>query len=705
MPHEHPDPPETFDLDSPDVYLNRELSWLEFNQRVFTEALDVRNPLVERVRFLAITANNLDEFLAKRVAWLRQLAPTSPGRRTVDGLTIVEQLHAVLTRCARMRRDLEAAWHGILEPALAGYGTRIVSFDRLDSVTQQELRDYFERSVFPVLTPLVVDVAHPFPLISAGSISVILDVKDPRTGEILFARVKVPPNRPRFVPVGDGTYVMLEDLITAHLWMLFPGVEISHTRVMRVLRSIELGEPGEAAEDVIELISRELERRRLADAVSLELTGDPGYVHEDLLLTELRLTPEDLIYCDGPLGLNDLRDLVADAPEDDQFPPLVQAIPPEIAAINSEDPESFFAMLRHRDVLVHHPYDSFDATVARFMELAARDPAVLGIKQTTYRTSRDSPILRSLMEASRRGKQVAALLELTARLDEENNIEWARRLEEVGAHVGYGNPGEKIHGKLSLIVRDEGDGVRLYAHIGTGNYNANTARLYEDFGLFTADPAICSDLLRVFNHLTGLADHLETTDLLVAPDNLREGLEERVYREMEHARAGRPARLIFKMNSLEDRAFTRLLYEAGQAGVQVDLIVRGISRIRPGVPGLSENIRVVSVIGRFLEHSRVYYFQNGDTPEYYIGSPDLMVRNLDERMEALVPIREPALQTRIHAFLERLLADRRQGWEQHDSGWNRDQTVSDDGTHEHLARASRGDTREAATAVGQSLPS
>jgi polyphosphate kinase len=684
MADESTTPPASFDLDSPDLYLNRELSWLDFNQRVFAEALDARNPLVERVRFLAITANNLDEFLAKRVAWLRQLARTNPGRHTVDGLTIVEQLSQVLTRSAQMRQEIEDAWHGVLEPALAERGTRVVAFESLDHDARSHLHDYFERSVYPVLTPLVVDVAHPFPLISAASVSVILDVRDPRTGEVLFARVKVPPNRPRFIPVGDASFVLLEDLITNHLDMLFPGVEISNRRMMRVLRSIELGEPGEAAEDVLDLISRELERRRLAETVSLELTEGRGYIHEELLLAELRLAPQDIVYCNGPLGLADLGQLVADVAEDELFPPLVQQIPPEFANASAEDPDGMFAMLRQRDVLVHHPYDSFDATVSRFIELAALDPSVLGIKQTTYRTSRDSPVMQSLMEASRRGKQVAACLELTARLDEENNIEWARRLEEAGVHVAYGNPGEKIHGKLCLVVREEGDGIQLYAHIGTGNYNSHTARLYEDFGLFTADPAICADLLRVFNHLTGLADHLETTDLLVGPDNLRAGLESRVQREIEHARAGRPARVIFKMNSLEDRRFTELLYRASQAGVQIDLIVRGVSRIRPGVPGLSEHIRVVSVIGRFLEHSRVYYFENDGSPECYIGSADLMVRNLDERMEALVPVRGPALQARICDILERLLTDRRQGWEQHDVEWVRDQSMSAPGTHERL---------------------
>ena len=669
-------PTTEIDLDAPSLYVNRELSWLEFNQRVLAEALDPRNRLLERLKFLAIASSNLDEFYTKRVGWLKRLLNADPRTRTVDGRTIAEQLELVLQRCAKMRRDMDTCWSMVLAPALAERGVRIVRFDELEIAAQQRLAAYFEQAIFPVLTPLVVDPAHPFPFISTGSLSLALNVRHPATGQDRFARIKVPQNRPRFLDAGSLRFVLVEDVIAAHVGMLFPGMEVTDWHAFRVLRSAEIGSPDEESEDLLALIESELRRRRLNDAVSLEISGSLG-LRKELLLEELQLDERDVYQTAGLLGLADLVQM-ADVPFPDLIDPsFVPVIPREFAA--AADAAALFATLRDHDILVHHPYDSFDSTVVRFIDDAARDPAVLAIKQTMYRTSPDSPILEALINAAGRGKQVAVLVELTARFDEANNIEWARKLERAGVHVAYGNPNRKIHCKISLVVREELGGVTMYAHIGTGNYNSRTARLYTDLGLFTSDPGICQDLVRAFNYLTGYADRVESTDLLVAPDNLRSELARRVHREMENAREGRPARIAFKMNALEDRDFTRLLYEASQAGVRVDLVIRGICRLRPGLPGLSENVRVVSIVGRFLEHSRVYSFQNGGDPEFFIGSADVMKRNLDERIEVLVPIRRPELKQRISSLLERMLNDRRQGWELHDTTWERDGTVSEPG--------------------------
>jgi polyphosphate kinase len=672
------------DDDDPVLYSNRESSWLDFNERVLNEADDPRNPLLERVRFLAISSSNLDEFYAKRIAWLKQAMRSSPNRRTVDGLTLAEQYGELVVRCAAMRRAIEARWRAVLAPALAAADIRIVDLKSLDASERRRLDEYFMSAVYPVLTPLVVDPSHPFPFISASSVSLALRIRDPRTGIERFGRVKVPQNRPRLVEAGEGRFVLLEDLIAGHLHVLFPGVEVVEHSMLRVLRSIEIETAsGEAAEDLLDLVEREVRRRRLAEAVCLEVTGTLTPEREELLLEELNLLPSDIVLCDGPLGLSDLQQIAGLDRPDLSFPPShPPATPPTFA--NVTDRAMFFSALHGEDILIHHPYESFDGSVVRFFQEAARDPAVLAIKHTTYRTSPDSPILRALIEASTRGKQVAVLVELMARMDEENNIDWARRLEEAGIHVAYGDPGRKIHSKISLVVREEPTGVMLYGHIGTGNYNSRTARVYTDLGLITADPEICSDLVRVFNYLTGFSNQLETDQLLVAPESLRSELEARIYREIEHARAGRPARVVFKMNALEDHDFTRLLYLAGRAGVQVDLIIRGISRLRPGVPGLSDNIRVISVIGRYLEHSRVYFFENDGLPEYFIGSADLMKRNLDERIEVLTPVQHPQHRARIDAFLQLLLAEQRQAWELHDTRWSRRSTEAGTGIHERL---------------------
>ena len=671
-------------LSDPSLYGNRELSWLDFNERVLWEARDPRNPLLERIRFLAITASNLDEFVSKRMGWLRRMRSQDPSARTVDGMTIAEQTIAVRERCQQMQRDMDRCWRGELAPALAAAGFSIVRFADLEPEAQERLRDYFLTTIFPVLTPLVVDPSHPFPFISGGSLSVILTVHAD-TDRRLFARIKVPANRKRFIEVDDHHFVTIEDLIASHLDLLFPGVRVEDVRLLRVLRSAEVGTPGEDVADLLEVMEDALARRRLADAVAIELTGDVPPARMEMLLEELGLAPEDVAVGDYLLGVADLQQLASLPVPGESFPPFTPAIPTAFLR-DGEDEPGFFATLRANDILVHHPYESFDATVARLLQQAAQDPQVLAIKHTTYRTSPDSPILGALIEAAARGKQVAVLVELAARFDEANNIEWARRLEDAGVHVAYGNPNQKIHGKISLIVREEAMGVAMYAHIGTGNYNSRTARVYTDMGLLTTDRVICADLLNVFNHLTGLSKGVETKSLLVAPSNLRSELERRVRREMASARRGKRARVIMKVNAIEDADFTALLYEASQAGVQVDLIVRGIIRLRPGVPGLSENIRVRSIIGRLLEHSRIYAFENEGRPEVFIGSADIMKRNLDERTEVVTPILNPALSMQLRQFLEALLADRRQSWLLHDQTWTRDQTVTEEGVHERLIR-------------------
>lgn len=677
----------SFDLDDPSLYLNRELSWLEFNRRVLAEAYDRRNPLLERVKFLAITASNLDEFFAKRVGWLKRGMRSDARMTTVDGLTIAEQLDLVVAECHAMLRDAEKYWNQVLLPALGEHGISIVRFASLDEATRARLTGYFEQAIYPVLTPLVVDPAHPFPFISGGSLSLALNVRHPLTGVERFARVKVPQNRPRFVDAGDNRFVLLEDLIVAHAHLLFPGMEVTDWQEFRVIRSADIGSPGEEADDLLELIESELRRRRLAEAVSMEVAGALSPSRLELLLEELELDQRDVCQLEGPLDLGDLFQLADLNLPELTYKPFVPAVPSSLASAG-DDPQAFFAAIRGRDILVHHPYESFDATVVPFIEAAAEDPAVLAIKGTMYRTSPDSPILASLIDAAGRGKQVAVLVELTARFDEANNIFWARRLEDAGVHVAYGLPNLKIHSKIALVVREEVNGVTMYAHIGTGNYNRRTARLYTDFGLFTADPGICADLVRVFNFLTGFGEAQDGRDLLIAPANLRSEIERRIRREMAIARAGRPARVVFKMNALEDREFTRLLYEASQAGVQVDLVIRGICRLRPGIPGLSENVRVVSVIGRFLEHSRVFLFGNDGDPELFIGSADLMKRNLDERIEVVAPVRAPEHRQQLIDFLELLLNDTRQGWRLHDRTWTRDHSSAQAGTHATLiARA------------------
>ena len=670
------------DSDAGELFANREVSWLDFNDRVFAEATDPRNPLRERVRFLAIAASNLDEFYAKRIGWLQTRLRNGTDERTVDGLGLREQLDIVRQRGAAMRRRYADCWQDELGPALAELGVPVIAYAALTAAQREVVRAHFVNDVFPVLTPLVVDPAHPFPFISGGSLSVGASVVEPETGAVRFARVKVPDNRPRFVDAGDGAYVAIEEVIGAHLDLLFPGTGVSDEWVMHLLRNADVGAPDEATEDLREVVGTMIERRRLAEPVCVELSADPAGERSPVLRRELNLAADDVLVMPALLRLADITELADLAPAAPSFATVGTVVPTGFEAAIS-DPD-LFAMLRGGDVLVHHPYESFDATVARFVQAAARDPKVLAIKQTMYRTSPDSPLLEAAIRAAGLGKQVAVIVELTARFDEANNIEWARRLEDAGVHIAYGRPNRKIHSKMSLVVRDEADGVRLYGHIGTGNYNSATARVYTDLGLFTSDPTICNDLLAVFNHLTGYGRFPSTEQIVLAPTGMRRAIAERIEREIAHARAGRPARLVFKVNALEDAELSRLLYAAGQGGVQVDLVVRGICRMRPGVPGLSENVRIVSVIGRFLEHSRVYYFHNDGDEEFFIGSADLMKRNLDERVEALAPIREPRHRAHLHHLLDTMLRDERQGWRLIDRTWSRAPQSGQRGTHAEL---------------------
>jgi len=680
---------EPVNLHDPSLYANRELSWLDFNDRVLAEAKDERNPLVERVNFLAITASNLDEFFAKRVGWLKRQERLDPFLTTLDGLTIARQLELTLERCRAMRLSMDRIWGATLRPMLADAGITFVRFDEIDAAARQRLSEYFESSILPVLTPLVVDPTHPFPFLSSESLSIAAEVQD-SSGRARFARVKVPPNRPRLIDAGDRHFVTLEDLISAHLSVLFDGTEVSSPSLFRVIRSADIGPPDEDADDLRELVENELERRRLADAVMIEALETLPAARTEMLLEQLELEPDDIAWVNEFVGLSDLSQLASLTLDGGSYAGFTPAVPVPFEHLEAEDgAEELYATLRERDVLVFHPYESFDATVARFVEVASADPRVLAIKQTLYRTSPDSPILEALIRAAGRGKQVSVVVELTARFDEANNIEWARKLEDAGVHIAYGSPSLKVHSKISLVVREEADGTRLYGHIGTGNYNSRTARVYSDLGLFTSDPGIGRDLIAIFNYLTGFSERLRTATLITSPSGLRGAFEARVRREIGAARAGRPARIIFKMNALEDARFTALLYEAAQAGVQVDLVIRGVCRLRPGVPGLSEGVRVVSVVGRFLEHARIYYFENDGDPECFIGSADLMKRNLDERIETIAPVRQPELGARLLAILEAQLGDRRQGWELVDREWHRDASAEGPGVHAMLV-AQRG---------------
>ena len=621
-----------------DRFADRELSWLAFNERVLELAEDESLPLLERAKFLAIFASNLDEFFMVRVAGLKRRIDAGIAVRAASGLMPRDLLELILNR-TRALMDRHAACFGdSVLPGLRAEGIQLLRYHQATDDERAALQRTFADKVFPVLTPLAVDPAHPFPYISGLSLNLAVVVRNPGTGTELFARVKVPQSLPRFLQVGPERFVPLEDVIAANLSDLFPGMDILQQHSFRVTRNEDVEVEEDDAENLLKALERELNRRRFGPPVRLEVERsiDP-YVLE-LLVRELGISEEEVFPLPGPLDLTGLWTIVGLDREDLKEAKFLPKTSLQLSEVETAAPPDVLEAMRDHDVLLHHPYDSFSTSVQRFLEQAAADPKVLAIKQTLYRTSGDSPIVDALIDAAQAGKQVLALVEIKARFDERANISWARKLERQGVHVVYGLVGLKTHCKLSMVVRDDGERLRRYVHIGTGNYHPKTARLYEDLGLLTTDPAVGEDVSNVFNVLSGYSMNTTYNRLLVAPHSIRSGLVERIEREVEHHRAGRPARVRFKCNSIVDEAIIDSLYRASQAGVPVDIWVRGICAVRPGVPGLSDNIRVHSVLGRFLEHSRVYEFANGGDTETWIGSADLMHRNLDRRVEVLVSL-------------------------------------------------------------------
>lgn len=666
-------------------YLNRELSWLQFNERVLVMAEDPDLELLERVKFLAIFESNLDEFFQVRVAGLtEQVAAEVAAGQNVDAMSPTAQLEAIAAQVATLATRHAALFRDDIVPALADEGIVLTNWDRLAAADRDHLAQIFEDRVFPVLTPLAVDPAHPFPYISNLSMNLAVVVRDPAAAQARFARVKVPPVLPRFLIMPDGRrFVPLEQVIAAHLDRLFPGQEVLSHHVFRVTRNADF-EIDDEAEDLLAAIESELTRRRFGHVVRLEVEPDMTEEVLDLLVRELDVSDAAVIRLPGPLDLTDLWSLYDLDRPDLKYPPFAPTTQPRLASPPGERAD-LFAVIGEGDVLVQHPYDSFRTSVQAFIEGAARDPKVLAIKQTLYRTSGPgSPIIRALLDAAEEGKQVVALVELTARFDEEANIEWARALEEAGVHVAYGVVGLKTHAKISLVVRSESGRVRRYAHIGTGNYNDTTARIYEDLGLLTADPDLGADLSDLFNVLTGYSRQTDYRKLVVAPGNFRKTMIALIEREA----AADDGSIVVKMNSLIDPALIDALYAASQAGTPIELIVRGICGLRPGVPGLSETVRVRSIVGRYLEHARIFRFGSAARGhDYLIGSGDWMPRNLDRRVEALVPVEDPQLQQRLDEILDVSLADDVLAWELHaDATWRRVPTTSGTNTHDTLQR-------------------
>jgi polyphosphate kinase len=660
-----------------DRFSSRELSWLEFNARVLAQAEDRRIPLLERAKFLAIFASNLDEFYMVRVAGLKRRLEMGLAVRSSDGRTARETLIQVSLLTQELVARHSALWQDDIEPALAGAGIRVLHWDELDAAERTRLAEYFRAQVFPVLTPLAVDPSHPFPYISGLSLNLAVLVREigaPGGATERFARVKVPNNVARFVvvkdPRADSAYLPMEDLIAAHLDSLFPGLEVVEHHLFRVTRNTDIEVEEDRDEDLLQALERTLTRRRFGPAVRLEVTETITPRVLDLLVEEIDVPEEDVLHIPGLLDLASLWQIYEVDRPDLKDPPFVPSTPPRFA--ENETAKSVFATLREGDVLVHHPYESFATSVQRFIEQAANDANVLAIKQTLYRTSGDSPVVEALIDAAEAGKQVVVLVEIKARFDEQANIKWAKALERAGCHVVYGVVGLKTHCKTALVVRQEGGSIRRYCHIGTGNYNPKTARIYEDLGLFTADPDIGADLTDLFNVLTGYSRQTEYRSLIVAPHGIRAGLIERIEREVEHARAGRFARVQIKTNHLVDEQTIDALYRASNAGVRIDLLVRTFCTIRGGVPGLSENIRVRSILGRFLEHSRIMYVENDGEPEYLMGSADLMHRNLDRRVEVMVQVTDPGAREHLRDTLDLAFADDVVAWElQPDGIWVR----------------------------------
>ena len=675
---------------APELYINRELSWVAFNQRVLAQALSEHTPLLEQAKFSAIFSNNLDEFFMVRVASLKSQVEAGVQTLSDDGLTPTQQLARVREALHPLLEQQQAHYRLYLKHQLAEMGVQLLDYARLNKRQQQWVNTYFQNAIFPVLTPLAVDPAHPFPFISNLSLNIAALIRDPDSGQQQFARVKVPQkNLPRFVELpGDlsdhdpqpvYTAVPLEQVVAFNLQLLFPGMEVEGHYFFRVTRDADLELRDLEADDLMEALQQGLRKRRMGgEVVRLEVANEMPDAVVDLLLEGTGVEAEDLYRIQGPLGLDDLMSLMAvplhklkDKPHRGRTAAALaraQKSLLEDGSIKAEEFESIFSVLRRGDVLLHHPFDLFSTSVEEFISQAADDPSVLAIKMTLYRVSKDSPIIAALIRAAENGKQVMALVELKARFDEDNNIQWARQLERSGVHVVYGVIGLKTHTKITLVVRKEKERLRSYCHIATGNYNSRTAQLYTDLGLLSARPELGQDLAELFNFLTGFSKQQNFRRLLVAPVTLRRRMEEMIHRETEHARAGRPAAIKAKMNALVDPPIIALLYEASQAGVQIDLVVRGMCSLRPGVEGVSENIRVSSVIGRFLEHSRLFWFANGGANEMYIGSADWMGRNLDRRVEAVVPIEEPSLHARLLRLIDVYLHDNCTAWDMRSDG-------------------------------------
>jgi polyphosphate kinase len=664
-----------------DRYFNRELSWLDFNARVLALAEDDRTPLLERMKFLAIFASNLDEFFMVRVAGLHRRLQTGLPARGADQLPPRTQLEMVAERTAELMARHASLFTKVIRPEMDSVGIKILSWSDLNKKDHERLRAYFRDNVFPVLTPLAVgDPAHPFPYISGLSLNLAAVVRDPETGQQLFARVKVPNNVPRFITVAqDGKevrFLPLEELIANQLGQLFSGMLVVEHHLFRVTRNADLEIDEDRDEDLIEAMERELARRRFGPPVRLEVASTMSDNVLQTLVEELEVDQHDVQRIPGLLDLAALWQLYELARPELKDPSFVPATHPRL--LEGEKTRSVFNILRDGDILVHHPYHSFSTSVQRFIEQAAADPHVLAIKQTLYRTSGDSPIVDALVAAAEAGKQVVVLVEVKARFDEEANIGWARKLERAGCHVVYGMVGLKTHCKTALVVREETGHIRRYCHIGTGNYNPKTARLYEDFGMLTADPEVGADLTDLFNTLTGYSRQTAYRRLLVAPHGIRSGILERIDREIEHAKAGAPALIQIKANSLVDEQVVDALYRASEAGVRVDLIIRGMCTLRPGVPGMSENIRVRSILGRFLEHSRAFRFGNNGESEFWIGSADMMPRNLDARVEAMIQVVDPVAQQELGRVISEAMSEEHEAFELRPDGtWVRHVSTTD----------------------------
>jgi polyphosphate kinase len=655
-----------------DRYFNRELSWLDFNARVLTLVEDPLTPLLERMKFLAIFANNLDEFFMVRVAGLKRQVAARVINRSPDGLTPSEQLEEIAERLGPIiQRHAELFTQDVL-PALGKADVHILRWKELDEAQQDELNSLFQKQIFPVVTPLAVDPAHPFPYISNLSLNLAVLVQDPASRAVRFARVKVPPLLSRFVGLTSGNvFVPLEDVIAANSDRLFPGMHVVEQSVFRVTRNADLEVDDDGAEDLLQALEEELRKRRYSPAVRLEIEEGTSERVLELLQRELQVTRESMHVLPGPIGLSGLWDLYSLERPELKDPPF-HPVTPKLLQSTDDTPPDLFEVLQEQDILVQHPYESFATSVQRFVEQAAHDPNVLAIKQTLYRTSGEGSIVDALADAAQAGKQVVVLVEIKARFDEQANIEWARTLERAGCHVVYGLVGLKTHCKLCLVVRQEGANLRRYVHIGTGNYNSRTARLYEDFGLFTANDLMGADVSDLFNQLTGYSRQTDYRRLIVAPHGMRDRVISMIDREATLSTEDKPGRIIMKMNALVDVDVIEALYRASTAGVRIDLLVRGICSLRPGIPGLSENIRVRSILGRFLEHSRVLFFRGEHTGEFYIGSADMMPRNLDRRVEVLIRIDEPELKARLQSILSLLLSKDVDAWElSGDGNWAR----------------------------------